>query len=67
MVLGRVSVIVPSISMESSFDILSILQEQGQVLLDSGGKSLKEAIEKGQESGKELIEGMKGLFDKKEE
>jgi hypothetical protein len=43
------------------------LRQEGQKLLESGGKNAEEIIEQGQESGKELIEGVKGLFDKKEE
>jgi len=45
-------------------DITDIIKKQGQKLLESGGKDV---LEKGQESGKELIEGVKGLLDKKEE
>jgi hypothetical protein len=44
--------------------ITNVIKEQGQKMLESGGK---DALKKGQESGKELIEGVKGIFEKKEE
>ncbi len=47
-------------ALENLEDITNIITEQRQKLLESGGKEI-------QESGKELIEGVQGIFKKKEE
>jgi len=43
------------------------LQNLGELSEALKKKDVKEVLEKGQESGKEIIEGIKGLLDKKEE
>jgi hypothetical protein len=48
-------------------DITSILGKEGLKSLEPAKEEAQKALEKGQESGKQMLEGVKGIFQKKEE